>query len=169
VLAMLVALALLAGWNPAQGISMVFAATGLLLVAGIGWLDDHRPLTPWSRLAVHVVAACLLAVVSYRSGGQLAGALIAFVLAMVLVNIWNFMDGIDGIASLQALVVTCALALLADDAASRWIALALAAACLGFLPLNMPRARIFLGDVGSGALGYLLALAMVLASDGSGR
>jgi len=167
VLAMLVALALLAWWNPAQGISMALAATGLLLVAGIGWLDDHRPLTPWSRLAVHVVAACLLAVVSYRSGGQFAGALVAFVLAMVLVNIWNFMDGIDGIASLQAMVVGCAFALLADDAASRWIALALAAACLGFLPLNLPRARIFLGDVGSGALGYALSLAMVLVATGN--
>ena len=42
-------------------------------------------------------------------------------------------------------------------------------ACLGFLPLNLPRARIFLGDVGSGALGYLLALAMVLVATGTGQ
>src|SRR5690606_27675026 len=88
---------------------------------------------------------------------------------MVLVNIWNFMDGIDGIAALQALVVAAAITLLANVAAARWIALALAAACFGFLPLNLPRARIFLGDVGSGALGYLLALAMVLAATGGGQ
>src|SRR3546814_20337135 len=74
------------------------------------------------------------------------------------------MDGIDGIAALQALVVAGGGALLAGDPASRWMALALAAACLGFLPLNLPRARIFLGDVGSGALGYALALVIALAA-----
>src|SRR3546814_2088695 len=78
------------------------------------------------------------------------------------------MDGIDGIAALQALVVAGGGALLAGDPASRWMALALAAACLGFLPLNLPRARIFLGDVGSGALGYALALVIVLAAVGGG-
>src|SRR3546814_20232516 len=79
------------------------------------------------------------------------------------------MDGIDGIAALQALVVAGGGALLAGDPASRWMALALAAACLGFLPLNLPRARIFLGDVGSGALGYALALVIVLAAVGGGE
>jgi len=169
VLAMLVAMGLLACRDPAQAMAMVLSATGLLLVAGIGWLDDHRPLTPWSRLVVHAVAAVLLAAVAYRASGQVAVALLAFVLAMVLVNIWNFMDGIDGIASLQALVVAGACALLAHDAASRWLSLAMGAACLGFLPMNLPRARIFLGDVGSGALGYTLALAMVLVASGTGR
>src|SRR3546814_9173465 len=99
----------------------IFAAAGLLLVAGIGWLDDHRPLTPWSRLAVHAVASCLLGIVAIGAGGQFASALFAFVLAMVLVNIWNFMDGIDGIAALQALVVAGGCALLAGDPASRWM------------------------------------------------
>lgn len=170
VVAMLGAMVLLALWEPARATAMGLAAAGLLLVAGIGWLDDHRPLPAWPRLAVHAVAAALLAAVAYRSGGGGLGMALAFVLAMVLVNIWNFMDGIDGIAALQALVVACGYAVLAPDAASRWIALALAAACLGFLPMNLPRARIFLGDVGSGALGYTLALAMVsLASQGAGR
>lgn len=168
VLSMFVAMGLLAYADDGQVLEMALAATGLLLVAGIGWLDDHRPLTPWSRLAVHAVAACLLGVVAIDAGGQFALALFAFVLAMVLVNIWNFMDGIDGIAALQALVAAGAYALLAGDAASRWMALALAAACLGFLPLNLPRARIFLGDVGSGALGYVLALVVVLAAAGGG-
>ena len=93
--------------------------------------------------------------------------LIAFVLAMVLVNIWNFMDGIDGIAAAQALIVAGAFALLARDPLSRWVSMALAAACLGFLPLNLVKARIFLGDVGSGALGYSIALAMTLSATGS--
>jgi UDP-N-acetylmuramyl pentapeptide phosphotransferase/UDP-N-acetylglucosamine-1-phosphate transferase len=169
VFAVLVAMGLLAYRDHGQVVAMALAAAGLLLVAGIGWLDDHRPLTPWSRLAVHAIAASLLAMVAYRAGGQVAVALPAFVLAMVLVNIWNFMDGIDGIASLQALVVAAACALLANDMPSRWLSLALGAACLGFLPMNLPRARIFLGDVGSGALGYMLALAMVLVATEGGR
>ena len=169
VLALLAAMGVLAFRDHAQAIGMALAATGLLLVAGIGWLDDHRPLTPWSRLAVHAIASCLLAVVAFRAGGHLAPALFAFALAMVLVNIWNFMDGIDGIASLQALVVAIGCALLANDVPARWLSLALGAACAGFLPMNLPRARIFLGDVGSGALGYLLALAMMLAAIGEGR
>ncbi|HVI60224.1 MAG TPA: lipopolysaccharide biosynthesis protein [Luteimonas sp.] len=169
VVAMLGAMALLAYREPGQALVMALAAAGLLLVAGIGWLDDHRPLPPWPRLAVHAVAACLLAAIAYRAGGSGLAALLAFVLAMVLVNIWNFMDGIDGIAALQALVVACGYAALAPDPASRWIALALAAACLGFLPMNMPRARIFLGDVGSGALGYTLALAMALLAGREGE
>jgi UDP-N-acetylmuramyl pentapeptide phosphotransferase/UDP-N-acetylglucosamine-1-phosphate transferase len=166
VIALLVAMGLLAFRDHAQAIAMVLAATGLLLVAGIGWVDDHRPLTPWSRLAVHAIASGLLATIVFRAGGLVLPALFAFALAMVLVNIWNFMDGIDGIASLQALVVAVACALLADDASARWLSLALGAACAGFLPMNLPRARIFLGDVGSGALGYLLALAIVLAATG---
>jgi UDP-N-acetylmuramyl pentapeptide phosphotransferase/UDP-N-acetylglucosamine-1-phosphate transferase len=169
VLSMLVAMGLLAYDDHGQASAMALAAIGLVLVAGIGWLDDHRPLTPWSRLAVHAIAACLLGIVAIDVGGQFALALFAFVLAMVLVNIWNFMDGIDGIAVLQALVVAGVCALLAGDPASRWMALALAAACLGFLPLNLPRARIFLGDVGSGALGYVLALVIVLAAAGGGE
>src|SRR5690606_4329325 len=112
VLAMLVAMGLLAFEDRSQAVAMALSAAGLLLVAGIGWLDDHRPLSPWSRLVVHAVAACLLGVVAIGAGGQLALALFAFVLAMVLVNIWNFMDGIDGIAALQALVVAGACALL---------------------------------------------------------
>jgi UDP-N-acetylmuramyl pentapeptide phosphotransferase/UDP-N-acetylglucosamine-1-phosphate transferase len=162
VLAMFVAMALLAWREPAQAVPMALAALGLALVAGIGWFDDHRPLSPWSRLAVHAVAGCLLGAATLRAGGGPWLALAAFAVSVALVNIWNFMDGIDGIAGLQAVVVAGAYALLAPDPASRWIAFALAAATLGFLPMNLSRARIFLGDVGSGALGYILALAMVM-------
>lgn len=171
VLALFVALAVAACRVPQQAVALTVAGIGLLLVAGIGWLDDHRPLSPWSRLAVHALAAALLAGVAWHASGQPAVALAAFVLAMVLVNIWNFMDGIDGIAATQALVVACACALSSPDPLARWLALALAAACLGFLPLNLVNARIFLGDVGSGALGYALALVMTLviaAASGTG-
>jgi UDP-N-acetylmuramyl pentapeptide phosphotransferase/UDP-N-acetylglucosamine-1-phosphate transferase len=86
---------------------------------------------------------------------------------MVLVNIWNFMDGIDGLATSQAALVAAGLGLVTGgNGLLGWSAAGLTAACLGFLPFNFPKARIFLGDVGSGALGYLLAalLAMAYAS-----
>src|SRR3546814_16503189 len=102
---MLVAMGLLAYGDSGQAVAMALAAAGLLLVAGIGWLDDHPPLTPWSRLAVHALASCLLGIVAIGAGGQFASAPIAFVPAMVLVNIWNFLDGIDGIPPLPAMVL----------------------------------------------------------------
>ena len=130
---------------------------GLLLVAGAGWWDDHRPLPAWPRLLAHAVAAGLLACAVWLQGASPMAALAAFALALGLVNAWNFMDGIDGLAASQALL--CGLGL-ACVLAGPWAALgvAIGAASLGFLPFNLPRARIFLGDVGSGALGFLMAV-----------
>ena len=159
------------GWMfmqwPEHHLLLSCLATGLVLVAGIGWVDDHRPLSPWLRLAVQGVAAVVLAWGFYRAHGTVLPAMVAFLLVMVLVNIWNFMDGIDGLATSQAALVAGGLALLTGhNGPLGWSATGLAAACLGFLPFNFPKARIFLGDVGSGALGYLLAslLAMAYAS-----
>jgi UDP-N-acetylmuramyl pentapeptide phosphotransferase/UDP-N-acetylglucosamine-1-phosphate transferase len=87
---------------------------------------------------------------------------------LVLVNVWNFMDGIDGLAGSQALAAAAAYALFAGTGPVAWLGVALAAACAGFLPFNLPRARIFLGDVGSGALGYLLAVLTALSLQAAG-
>ncbi|MFT3896159.1 MAG: glycosyltransferase family 4 protein [Thermomonas sp.] len=134
---------------------------GLLLVSGIGWVDDHRPLSPWSRLGVQAVAAALVAIALLLAGHQPLSAAFGFAVVMVLVNVWNFMDGIDGLAASQALLVAACWALLAWPGPWAWMLVALVAACLGFLPFNLPPARIFLGDVGSGALGYLLAVGLL--------
>lgn len=133
-------------------------AAGVVLVGGVGWIDDHRPLSPWWRLAAHAVAGALLAVALAMAGASTWLALLALAGVPVLVNVWNFMDGIDGLAASQAALAALGFALLSGEATAAWPALALAAACLGFLPFNVPRARIFLGDVGSGVLGYALAL-----------
>lgn len=143
-------------------------AAGLLLVAGIGWYDDHRPLAPAPRLAVHAVAAALLAWALHASGAGPVAATAGFVLAIVLVNVWNFMDGIDGLAASQALAAALGYALFSGGEVAL-AGVALAAACAGFLPFNLPRARIFLGDVGSGALGYLLAALAALSLPAAGR
>jgi UDP-N-acetylmuramyl pentapeptide phosphotransferase/UDP-N-acetylglucosamine-1-phosphate transferase len=81
------------------------------------------------------------------------------------VNIWNFMDGINGLAASQAAIAAAGYALVLP-APWAWIAWALCAGCLGFLPMNFPRARIFMGDVGSGALGYVLAGLIALSITG---
>ena len=137
-------------------------ALGLVLVAGIGWIDDHRPLSPGLRLLVQCLAGLLLAWGLHAHDGRWGWALLAFALVPVLVNVWNFMDGINGLASSQALLAALAIAWLVPAVALP--ALALAGACAAFLPFNFPRARIFLGDVGSGTLGYALAALVAAAA-----
>jgi len=148
----------LAGWA-----STGLVLGGLLLVAGIGWVDDHRPLSPLLRLGVQCLAGVLLGAGLFALDGRWGWALLACAAVPVLVNVWNFMDGINGLAASQALLAACGLALLAPEAAGL-AGICLAAACAGFLPFNFPRARIFMGDVGSGTLGYALAVLALLAA-----
>ncbi len=148
---------------PAQASLALAFAVGLAAVAGIGWIDDHRPLSPWLRLVVHALAAAVLGAAVWHSSGSWWLGLAGFVLAVGLVNVWNFMDGINGLAASQAALVALGLAWAGGPVWS-WLALALLGACLGFLPFNFPRARIFMGDVGSGALGYAVAALTVFAA-----
>lgn len=165
VIAVLLATCVL-GWRQPQHIVLLGAfGIGLSLVAASGLIDDHRPLSPWLRLGIQSVAAGVLALGVAGTWGELSLALIAFVAVMVLTNVWNFMDGINGIAASQAALVAAGLALVVGGAWT-WLALALVAACMGFLPFNFPRARIFLGDVGSGTLGFALAALLVIAFTG---
>jgi len=148
---------------PAARTPLLVSGLGLVLVAGIGWWDDHRPLPAVRRLLVHVIAAALLAGLVWNATGNLWQAALALLFTTSLINIWNFMDGINGIATTQAILAGIAFALvLPGPLALAGIVLALA--CLGFLPFNFPRARIFMGDVGSGALGYAVAALVCLAS-----
>lgn len=141
---------------PQQGMAIAMFATGLVLVAGIGWWDDHRPLSAALRLLVHAVAASLLAALVYRVHHNPWLAALSWLATISLINIWNFMDGINGLATSQAMLVALGFAGFLPGPL-RWACLVLLVACAGFLPFNFPRARIFLGDVGSGALGYLVA------------
>lgn len=173
VAALLVAATALAWRDPGQRSLLVAFVVGLLLVAAIGMIDDHRPLSPWLRLTVHALAALVFAVAVAVAFDSAALAIASAAAVLVLCNIWNFMDGIDGLAASQALLLGVVLTVVADAGSWALVAAAMAAACGGFLPFNfMPssaqsvrsvRARIFLGDVGSGALGYAIAaLAIVV-------
>ncbi|WP_313455758.1 glycosyltransferase family 4 protein [Stenotrophomonas sp.] len=148
---------------PDAWVTLAVFSVGLVLVAGIGWWDDHRPLPAVRRLLVHVVAAALVAGLVWQATHNPLQALLALLFTTSLINIWNFMDGINGIATTQAVLAGIAFACVLPGP----LALAgavLAAACLGFLPFNFPRARIFMGDVGSGALGYAIATLVCLGS-----
>jgi UDP-N-acetylmuramyl pentapeptide phosphotransferase/UDP-N-acetylglucosamine-1-phosphate transferase len=144
-------------------------AGALLLVAAVGWWDDHHPLPPRLRLVVHAAAAagfllCLPMELPVLPALALFAVLVFALVAAI--NVCNFMDGINGIAASQAGLIAAGLAIAFVDAGSPgWglLAAALAAACAGFLPFNLPRARIFLGDVGSGALGLLVGVLLLVA------
>ncbi len=114
--------------EPARGL-------GLALVAGIGWWDDHRPLPAMRRLMVHFIAAALLAALVRVHGGSWLLAVLVLLFTASLINIWNFMDGINGIAASQAVVVALGLAPLLPWPYSL-ATIALGLACLGFLPFN---------------------------------
>ena len=150
--------------------SLIGSAVGGLMVAAVGYADDVRGLPARYRIVVHLAAATLLAVVTLRFAGAEsflpglpyapAAALLVIVGTVWSINLFNFMDGIDGIAASQSLFVAGASALLAAPAdPSPWgaLSLATAAASLGFLLWNWPPAKVFMGDVGSGFLGFWLA------------
>ncbi len=153
-----------ASWlAPAEALALFGA---LLLLILVGWLDDHRNLPLLPRFVLHLLAATLLAVVVLHDlqGWSPMLRLLAGV-GLVLATGWsinahNFMDGIDGLLGMQMLFYFTALGAVAWSLQAGGVALAcagLAAACLGFLFYNRPPARIFMGDVGSVALGWLVA------------
>lgn len=87
-----------------------------------------------------------------------------------MTNLYNFMDGSNGMAGLQGTFASCVLAWLfsiAGDSQSMQLSLLAAAACVGFIPWNLGKARVFMGDVGSLALGFIFA-AVLLYGVGSG-
>jgi UDP-N-acetylmuramyl pentapeptide phosphotransferase/UDP-N-acetylglucosamine-1-phosphate transferase len=159
------------GWLASHDSQKMQAAAtwlgGLAVVAAIGWVDDHRPLPAVLRLAVHVAAAIAAGVAlcgNAHSPAQFVAIAVVVFAITSLVNIWNFMDGIDALAVSQAVLVVMTL-LVGGWLKGAWQELGglLLVSLLGFLPFNLPRARIFLGDVGSGAIGYLLACLLLHA------
>lgn len=168
----------LAGWLPLNvGVGLI---GGMAMVAVVGWLDDCYSLLARPRLLVHLAAALWtlgwlggmprvdVGAVSVTLG--VAGWVLAALGIVWAVNFYNFMDGIDGIAGGEAVVVGLAgagLLMLAGAPDLAGVAVLVAGACLGFLRWNWAPARIFMGDVGSGMLGYLFA-ALAVASENRG-
>ncbi|MHB1219284.1 MAG: MraY family glycosyltransferase [Alphaproteobacteria bacterium] len=149
-----------------------------LLLAAASWRDDVKSLGILWRLGAQIlaVAAGLASLDGPVFHGILPDGLdmlAAGFLWLWFVNLYNFMDGIDGIAAVETASIGGGVALVALGAATgpagaaAW-GIALAAAALGFLPWNWQRAKLFLGDVGSVPLGYLAGwLLLSLAAAGA--
>ena len=150
-------------------------AAGGVALALVSWADDLRPLSPGMRLLAQAVAVAL-GTAALPTGavfqGWLPPALDVAAAALVwvwFVNLFNFMDGIDGIAGSEAAAIGVGLMLVAllGIGADRGIAAlgaTVAAAAAGFLVWNWAPARIFMGDVGSVPLGYLLGFLLLAAA-----
>jgi UDP-N-acetylmuramyl pentapeptide phosphotransferase/UDP-N-acetylglucosamine-1-phosphate transferase len=133
--------------------------TGLGLVAATGWWDDHRPLPVVPRLAVQSLAVLALGAALVAAGTPAWWLPLLLVAGVCSINVHNFMDGIDGLLAQQAMFVFAGVAVLAAEQAAWSLAVAalvVTFACLGFWIFNRPPARIFMGDVGSGSIGFLV-------------
>jgi UDP-N-acetylmuramyl pentapeptide phosphotransferase/UDP-N-acetylglucosamine-1-phosphate transferase len=153
----------------------------LVLLAVVSWIDDRRPLPPAVRFPLQAVVVGMLLWL-LPSGVRLVAALpleaerVLLAIAWLwVVNLTNFMDGIDGLAGTEAVAVGAGYALVVSLAPGGApllahlpdLALVLAAAAAGYLVWNWAPARIFMGDVGSIPLGLLFGLLMFdLASRG---
>jgi UDP-N-acetylmuramyl pentapeptide phosphotransferase/UDP-N-acetylglucosamine-1-phosphate transferase len=153
----------------------ILAAMGgsVLVLAGVSFMDDLRSVGARLRFGCHAAAALavlLTAGIPRTALGGNLGVLVSAGLALVgflwiagHTNAFNFMDGINGLAAGQAVITglaTAGLALavgLPPGHPVIWLALATAGAAAGFFPHNFPRARMFMGDVSSAPLGFLLA------------
>jgi Fuc2NAc and GlcNAc transferase len=146
---------------------VLLTVSSLLLVA-VGIMDDIRDLSVKFRLSLYsgvvilVVTALLWDVVLpiFPMGvGLLA---LTCMVILWLLNLYNFMDGIDGMAALQAVLACGAAAFLSRDEQYSLFCLLLAGAQIGFLLLNAPPARLFMGDAGSIPTGFLLGALAIL-------
>ena len=155
---------------------LLLAVTGGL--AGVSWLDDHYRLSPAVRLAAHAAAVGLLLAV--LPPDQRVMPFLPLIIERMLlglgwlwfINLFNFMDGIDGIAGAEAIAVAFGYAAVAAVAGLETplaeLALVLAAASGGYLVWNWHPARVFMGDTGSIPLGFLIGWLMIdLACRGS--
>lgn len=146
-------------------------------IAVLGFLDDHGHIAARWRLLGHFAASIwalyllngLPAIMLFGINVQLSwfGHILAVLYLVWLLNLYNFMDGIDGIASVEAICTclgACLLYWLGGFEALIMAPLVLAIAVAGFLYWNFPPARIFMGDAGSGFLGITLGLLSLQAA-----
>jgi Fuc2NAc and GlcNAc transferase len=163
-------------WAGGRGAAALLA--GALIIGLAGALDDRIGLPPLPKFAFQLAAA----VVCVGGTGGLArlplpppldvalgpaGVFAAVLWIVAVVNFYNFLDGIDGLAGLQGVVTGVGVALADWHPLARLVGVSVAASCTAFLVFNWHPARIFLGDVGSGFLGYTFATLPLLASSDS--
>ncbi|MEE4719190.1 glycosyltransferase family 4 protein [Pseudomonas alliivorans] len=177
VVAFLLAIVVLAGTGQISvATSMAIVGAGGM-VAVIGFMDDHGHIAARWRLLGHFAAAVWalvwsgglapLSVMGTTVDLGVVGQICAVFYLVWMLNLYNFMDGIDGIASVEAVTVCGGIGLvyaLSGFGELLWGPLILAASVVGFLYWNFPPARIFMGDAGSGFLGIALGMLSLQAA-----
>ncbi|MCX7068124.1 MAG: glycosyltransferase family 4 protein [Methylococcales bacterium] len=138
-------------------------------VAVVGFIDDHQHIPARWRLLAHFIAAAyglfwlgLPTLFLFGIDLTVLGYVLAVFYLVWMLNLYNFMDGIDGLASIEAITVCVGgvlLTVLGTGVSNQaYVLLLLIAAVTGFLIWNYPPAKIFMGDAGSGFLGLILGL-----------
>jgi UDP-N-acetylmuramyl pentapeptide phosphotransferase/UDP-N-acetylglucosamine-1-phosphate transferase len=168
------------GWRLEVALVLVSLSLGL---AALSFWDDLQPLPSSIRFCGHALVALVMLYVlgwprfsldlTVQPAAAWPALLSGFFLFLWLTgytNAFNFMDGINGIAAGQACITGIGMAVLAGTVSGQWISttilfsMAVGTAALGFLPHNFPPAKMFMGDVGSAPLGFLLAVLVVWLS-----
>jgi len=145
------------------------------VIALLGFLDDRGHINSMLRLAIHFLVA-LGVVISFGGFSEITvfngielgffANIIAVLFLVWLLNLYNFMDGINGIASVEAITSTLSMAviyLVLNQIVDEKSLILLAACVFGFLLWNFPKAKIFMGDACSGFLGLILGILALIA------
>ena len=155
-------------------IGVTIIAAGFI-IALLGFLDDHGHINSMLRLAIHFMVAIGVVIslggfagVAILNGIQLSffANIIAVLFLVWLLNLYNFMDGINGIASTEVITSTISMAIIywvLNHIVDEKSLILLAACAFGFLLWNFPKAKIFMGDACSGFLGFILGIFALIA------
>jgi len=152
-------------WNGYTVVSLPLA-TAVLVLALVALLDDRHTLGAGPRLLTQI---CMVSLLLFTQRLDVSGSLTLVVTLLFLVwmiNLYNFMDGMDGFAGGMAVIGFGTFALIAWQAGNIDLALGCAlivSACSGFLLLNFPPAQLFMGDTGSTVLGLLAGVVILSA------
>lgn len=156
----LVSLLLLADVAPSMWLQGILPAAVVLAI--IGWTDDHRPLSASLRFSVQLAVSVYLLGFAWHLGmmDSVPMLLLGGLWLLWIANLYNFMDGSHGMAGMEGAFSGFVLAWMfhgAGEDGMALVAVAIASSCLGFLPWNLVRSRVFMGDVASVPLGFALA------------
>lgn len=172
-----VAIGVLAGMITLRscGVAVVGPGSWPLLWCGmafmlLGLYDDARTCSPPVKFALQIAVAAICVGFGCRAsptGIESIDAVASALWIVAVVNAFNFLDVSDGLLASLCIPIFAALALLSVEP---WVAIAVVGACFGFLPMNAPPAKVFLGDAGSHLLGMLAAcLCLRMATETSGH
>ena len=155
----------MSAWVAFSAVLPVSVWLGICVLAGVSFMDDIWKVSVWCRLLVHTLVAFGFCITIQFDGQGWLFVMIGVLAVIWMSNLFNFMDGSDGLSGGMVLIgfgyyglVAC----LSGDVNFAMINFSIAAASLGFLFHNFYPARIFLGDVGAVPLGYLAAAMGIL-------